>query len=153
MNKEGSPDAWGEASLTFEEETIEAVRASWWGERGWAWSEPEDPVVNTWVWSDQAAQAKLELRLIPSAPEAPDSTATTGGGASAILDQLQKASGFVVDAGTVNLVKGLQSLAIPMRHGDDFLEPGTYTVVLVTIPDDENPRREATTRLTLEADD
>ena len=28
------------------------------------------------------------------------------------------------------------NLAIPMRHGDGFLEPGTYTVVLVTIPDE-----------------
>ena len=99
MDKAGSPDAWGTASLAFEEEAIDAVRASWWGERGWAWSEPEDPVVNTWVWSDKEAQAKLELRFIPSAPEAPDSSATSGGGASAILDQLQKASGFVVDAG------------------------------------------------------
>ena len=153
MDKAGSPDAWGKASLAFEEEAIDAVRASWWGERGWAWSEPEDPVVNTWVWSDKEAQAKLELRFIPSAPEAPDSSATSGGGASAILDQLQKASGFVVDAGTVDLVEGLQSLAIPMRHGDGFLEPGTYTVVLVTIPEDGSRRREATTTLTLDADD
>ena len=153
MDKTGSPDAWGKASLAFEEEAIDAVRASWWGERGWAWSEPEDPVVNTWVWSDQAAQAKLELRFIPSAPEAPDSSATSGGGASAILDQLQKASGFVVDAGVVDLVEGLQSLAIPMRHEDGFLEPGTYTVVLVTIPENGNPRREAATTLTLDADD
>ena len=37
-----------------------------------------------------ATQAKLELRFIPTAPEAPDSSATTGGGASAILDQLQE---------------------------------------------------------------
>ena len=57
MDKAGSPDAWGTASLAFEEEAIDAVRASWWGERGWAWSEPEDPVVNTWVWSDEAARA------------------------------------------------------------------------------------------------
>ena len=152
MDKAGSPETWDTASLAFEEEAIEAVRASWWGERGWAWSEPEDPVVNTWVWSDKAAQAKLELRFIPSAPEAPDSSATSGGGASAILDQLQKASGFVVDAGTVDLVEGLQPVAIPMRHGDGFLEPGTYTVVLVTVPDNENPRRETTATLTLDAD-
>ena len=59
----------------------------------------------------------------------------------------------MVDAGSVDLVEGLQSLAIPMRHGEGFLEPGTYTVVLVTIPDDGNPRREATTTLTLDADD
>jgi hypothetical protein len=38
-----------------------------------------------------------------------------------------------------------------MRHGDGFLEPGTYTVVLVTVPDNGNPRRETTATLTLDA--
>ena len=36
MDKAGSPDAWGTASLAFEEEAIDAVQILVVGERGWA---------------------------------------------------------------------------------------------------------------------
>ena len=153
IEKSGSPEEWSETPLAFEKEELEQERQPWWDKIGRGWSEPQNPVVRAWVWSRTEENARLELRFIPTAPQAPDSSATAGGGASAILDQLQKSSGFVVDAGTVDLVAGLQPLEIPMKRGEDFLEPGTYTVLLVTQPAEGEVRHEATTKLILHAAD
>ena len=147
LGKPGESEAWNDTPLAFEESNLDVVKQPWWGERGWAWSEPSTPTVDAWVWAQQPHKARLELRFIPTAPQAPDSTATTGGGASAILDQLQQASGYVVDAGEVDVVAGLQSLDIPLTRGDGFVEVGTYTVVLVTMPAAGEVRHEAVTTL------
>ncbi|MGB1383710.1 MAG: glycosyl hydrolase [Flavobacteriales bacterium] len=152
LEREGNPELWKDDALTFEEAYLEVERSERWGERGWAWSEPWEPTVDAWVWAGSESKANLQLRFIPNAPAAPDSTAITGGGASVFLDQLKEVRGFAVDAGAVDLVAGLQKLEIPLRHGEEFLEPGTYTVVLVTLPK-EGPGVEATTTLTVtEAD-
>ena len=138
---------WKNAPLAFEQDQLEVVRNEDWNKRGWDWSEPESPALDAWVWSEKPSRARLELRFIPTAPEAPDSAATTGGGASAILDQLQQASGFVVDGGEVDLLSGAQRIRIPLLRGEAFLEVGTYTVILATLPEDNEPQQEATTTL------
>ena len=138
---------WINAPLAFEQDQLEVVRNEDWNKRGWDWSEPESPALDAWVWSEKPSRARLELRFIPTAPEAPDSAATTGGGASAILDQLQQASGFVVDGGEVDLLSGAQRIRIPLLRGEAFLEVGTYTVILATLPEDNEPQQEATTTL------
>ena len=78
---------------------------------------------------------------------APDSTALTGGGASAILDQLQTKESFVVEAGGIELKAGLQPLELTLRDGDDFLRAGTYQIVLVTGEGGDAPLYETTARL------
>ena len=78
---------------------------------------------------------------------APDSTALTGGGASAILDQLQTKKSFVVEAGEIELKAGLQPLDLTLRDGDYFLRPGTYQIVLVTGEDGDAHVYETTARL------
>ena len=138
---------WNNAPLAFEQDQLEVVRNEDWNKRGWDWSEPESPALDAWVWSEKPSRARLELRFIPTAPEAPDSAATTGGGASAILDQLQQASGFVVDGGEVDLLSGAQRISIPLLRGEAFLDVGTYTVILATLPEDKGPQQEATTTL------
>ena len=138
---------WKNAPLAFEQDQLEVVRNEDWNKRGWDWSEPESPFLEAWVWSEEPSRARLELRFIPTAPEAPDSAATTGGGASAILDQLQQASGFVVDGGEVDLLSGAQRISIPLLRGEAFLDVGTYTVILATLPEDKGPQQEATTTL------
>ena len=140
-------DDWKNAPLAFEQDQLEVVRNEDWNKRGWDWSEPESPSLEAWVWSEEPSRARLELRFIPTAPEAPDSAATTGGGASAILDQLQQASGFVVDGGEVDLLSGAQRISIPLLRGEAFLDVGTYTVILATLPEDKGPQQEATTTL------
>ena len=140
-------DDWKNALLAFEQDQLEVVRNEDWNKRGWDWSEPESPSLEAWVWSEEPSRARLELRFIPTAPEAPDSAATTGGGASAILDQLQQASGFVVDGGEVDLLSGAQRISIPLLRGEAFLDVGTYTVILATLPEDKGPQQEATTTL------
>ena len=138
---------WKNAPLAFEQDQLEVVRNEDWNQRGWDWSEPESPALEAWVWSEKPSRARLELRFIPTAPESPDSAATTGGGASAILDQLQQASGFVVDGGEVDLLSGAQRISIPLLRGEAFLDVGTYTVILATLPEDKGPQQEATTTL------
>ena len=140
-------DDWKNALLAFEQDQLEVVRNEDWNQRGWDWSEPESPSLEAWVWSEEPSRARLELRFIPTAPEAPDSAATTGGGASAILDQLQQASGFVVGGGEVDLLSGAQRISIPLLRGEAFLDVGTYTVILATLPEDKGPQQEATTTL------
>lgn len=152
LKREGNPELWKNEALTFEAADLEVERSERWGERGWAWSEPWEPTVDAWVWAGSRGKARLELRFIPNAPEAPDSTAITGGGATAVLDQLKEGRGFVVDAGELDLVAGLQKVEIPLRHGDEFLKPGTYTVVMVTLPE-EGRGIEATTTLTVTESD
>ena len=144
---EDGVDDWKNAPLSFEQDQLEVVRNEDWNQRGWDWSEPESPALEAWVWSENPSRARLELRFIPTAPEAPDSAATTGGGASAILDQLQQASGFVVDCGEVDLLSGAQRIRIPLLRGEAFLDVGTYTAILATLPKDNEPQREATTTL------
>ena len=147
LNREGEPKAWRKEALSFEENRLEIERSDRWGQRGWAWSEPREPTADAWVWAAQGGRARLELRFIPTAPSAPDSTATTGGGATAILNQLQQASGFVVDAGELELQAGLQRVEIPLTRDGGYLDVGTYTVVLVTLPETGVPQTEATTTL------
>ena len=147
LSRSGESSSWNEEALTFESKNLEITHSDRWGQRGWAWSEPREPSVDAWVWSAAEGRARLELRFIPTAPVAPDSTATTGGGATAILNQLQQASGFVVDAGELDLKKGLQRIEIPLKRDEGYVEVGTYTVVLVTLPEAGEPRREATTSL------
>jgi len=147
LSRQGEPNSWANEALTFESKNLEITHSDRWGQRGWAWSEPREPSVDAWVWSATEGRARLELRFIPTAPVAPDSTATTGGGATAILNQLQQASGFVVDAGELDLKKGLQRIEIPMKRDEGYVDVGTYTVVLVTLPEAGEPRREATTSL------
>ena len=144
---EGGVDNWKNAPISFEQDQLEVVRNEDWNQRGWDWSEPESPSLETWVWSDKPSRARLELRFIPTAPESPDSTIRAGGGASAILDQLQQASGFVVDCGEVDLLSGAQRIRIPLLRGEAFLDVGTYTVILATLPENNEPQREATTKL------
>ena len=153
MRKKGTLDSWNATALAFERESIDMVRDNGWGERGWGWSEPEVPSLKAWIWSATPATVRVQLQFIPTAPEAPDSAAVVGGGASAILDQLQETSGFVVDVGERELVTGLQAMDIPMTHGDGFLEPGTYTVVAFTVPQEGEVQHEATTTLTLTSAD
>ena len=50
----------------------------------------------------------------------------------------------MVDVGERELVAGLQAMDIPMTHGDGFLEPGTYTVVAFTVPQEGEVQHEAT---------
>ena len=144
---EAGGDDWKDAPLSFEQTQLEVVRNEDWNQRGWDWGEPKSPTLRAWVWAEEPSRARLELRFIPTAPEAPDSAATLGGGASAILDQLQQASGFVVDCGEVNLLSGAQRLDIPLLREEEFLEVGTYTVILATLPEGDVPQREATTAL------
>ena len=140
-------DDWKNAPLSFEQDQLEVVRNEDWNQRGWDWSEPIAPALEAWIWSKEPSRARLELRFIPTAPEAPDSAATTGGGASAILDQLQQASGFVVDCGELDLLSGAQRISVPLLRGKAFLDVGSYTVILATLPKDNEPQREATTTL------
>ena len=144
---EAGEDHWKNVPLSFKQEQLEVVRNEDWNQRGWDWSEPESPSLETWLWSDKPSRARLELRFIPTAPESPDSTIRAGGGASAILDQLQQASGFVVDCGEVELLSGAQRIRIPLLRGEAFLDVGTYTVILATLPENNEPQREATTTL------
>ena len=146
---EAGADDWKDVPLSFKQSQLEVSRNEEWSQRGWDWSEPETPTLDAWVWSDKPTRARLELRFIPTAPEAPDSVATTGGGASAILDQLQQASGFVVDGGELDLLSGAQRLEIPLLRGEAFLDVGTYTVILATLPEDKEPQHETTTTLTV----
>jgi hypothetical protein len=146
---EAGADDWKDVPLSFKQSQLEVSRNEEWSQRGWDWSEPETPTLDAWVWSDKPTRARLELRFIPTAPEAPDSVATTGGGASAILDQLQQASGFVVDGGELDLLSGAQRLEIPLLRGEAFLDIGTYTVILATLPEDNEPQHETTTTLTV----
>ena len=150
---EAGVDDWKNVPVSFEQDQLEVVRNEDWNQRGWDWSEPESPSLETWVWAEKPSRARLELRFIPTAPEAPDSAATTGGGASAILDQLQQASGFVVDCGEVDLLSGAQRMRIPLLRGEAFLDVGTYTVILATLPAGNEPQREATTTLNVLASD
>ena len=53
----------------------------------------------------------------------------------------------MVDAGELDLKKGLQRIEIPMKRDEGYVDVGTYTVVLVTLPEAGEPRREATTSL------
>ena len=153
MPSERVASDWKSEALAFDRQTLEVTRNPSWNERGWAWAEPEEPTIDAWVWSSEDENAKLELRFIPAAPETPDSVATTGGGASAILDQLQESSGFVVDGGTVELSKGIQKVSIPLLRGDEFLDEGTYTVILVTQPGDGEEPKEATMSLVVLPED
>ena len=63
------------------------------------------------------------------------------------MDQLQQASGFVVDGGEVDLLSGAQRIRIPLIRGEAFLDVGTYKVILATLPEDKGPQQEATTTL------
>ena len=38
-------------------------------------------------------------------------------------------------------------ISIPLLRGEAFLDVGTYTVILATLPEDNEPQREATTTL------
>ena len=58
-----------------------------------------------------------------------------------------------MDAGEVDVVAGLQSLDIPLTRGDGFIEVGTYTVVLVTMPAAGEVRHEAVTTLVVRDSD
>ena len=154
VKKPGEPKEWPSDKLSFEKQELTIKKSERWGQRGWAWSEPQEPSVDAWVWASEPCQVHLELRYIPTAPVAPDSTSETGGGASSILNQLQKASGFVVDLGRLDLQRGMQPLPISMRRDDGFLEEGTYTVVLQLL-DGTGGRtdHEATTTLVIETAD
>lgn len=149
LPREPREDDWKDASLSFEQTQLEVVQKVDWNERGWDWKEPTTPKLETWVWSDEPSRAQLKLRFIPTAPETPDSVLQHGGGASAILNQLQRASSFVVDCGEVDLLSGAQRLNIPLLRGDAFLDIGEYTVILATMSDDGKLQREATTTLTV----
>ena len=133
--------------VQFEQEEFEITASEGWGKSGWTWSEPFEPTVSAWVWSDRARKARIEYQFIPPPPMAPDSTAFTGGGASAILDQLQTKESFVVEAGEIELKAGLQPLELTLRDGDYFLRPGTYQIVLVTGEGGDAPLYETTARL------
>jgi len=143
LTKEGTPEAWAASGLNFERDTWTVTHRDDWGERGWAWSEPEDPAVDVWVWSPRAGTAALAVTL-PS-----DATPSTEG-ASDVLASLRANRAATEDHGTVELVEGLQRVAVPLRLGDGFADVGTHTVTLSLLAGNGHPAASTTCALVVE---
>ena len=114
--------------LEFVNAKVEVVRQEDWNERGWAWSEPEEPQTTCWVWSPVDGTAQVHLRTMPASKESQEGE----GGLSAdqILDQLQTQEGRVYDRGEVSLVRGMQQVSISLLDGKDHIPAGPYQVTL-----------------------
>ena len=114
--------------LEFVSAKVEVVRREDWNERGWAWSEPEEPKVMCWIWSPVDGTAQVHLRTMPASEESQDEE----GGLSAdqILDQLQTQEGRVYERGEVRLVRGMQQVSISLLDGEDHISSGLFKVTL-----------------------
>ena len=153
LSGEERDDPWLIQELAFEKKDHTAVRQEKWELKSWDWSARDIPTVEMGVWSPKSGPAQLDLRFVPTAPESPDSASSTGGGASAILDQLQQVKHQVIRCGVVNLERGHQFLHVPVVHEGAYLDAGKFTVVLYTESEPGKPRLEATTTLTIEPAD
>jgi photosystem II stability/assembly factor-like uncharacterized protein len=114
--------------LEFVNAKVEVARREDWNTRGWAWSEPEEPVAMCWVWSPVDGTAQVHLRTMPASKE--DQEGEGGLSADQILDQLKTQEGQVYDRGEVSLVRGMQQVSISLLDGENHIPAGAYQVTL-----------------------
>ena len=115
-------------SLEFVNERLKVTRREAWNERGWAWSEPEEPKAMCWVWSPVDGTAQVRIRTMPASEESQNGE--DGLSADQILDQLQTQEGKVYERGELQLVRGMQQVSISLLDGEDHIPANTYKVTL-----------------------
>ena len=136
--------------LEFVSAKVEVARREDWNERGWAWSEPEEPKAMCWVWSPVDGTAQVEVRTMPSSKE--EQGGASGLSADQILDQLQTQEGRVYERSELKLVRGMQQVSISLLDGEEHIPANTYKVTLKVDDLEARIRLECNTELVVGED-
>ena len=143
LSREGDLETWSGTDLSFETDLLEVTRSERWGKRGWAWSQPREPVAEAWVWSSSDQTVEAVLEWVAAAPSEADSTS----------QKRDKPETSAIESSEIQLVRGWQQVDIPLTRGDGFLDVGQYKVTLADSKTEGATRLEATAILNVLPED